>query len=64
MPLTLYSFIKEVRDYHDKAESGLAIPNLVVPQRKEKSFSVVLNHSIELKRNFLIIKFKFKVKLY
>lgn len=40
IPQTLYFsiniFIKEVSDYHDKAESGLGILNLVVPQRKEK----------------------------
>lgn len=38
-------FIKEVGDYHDKAELGLGILNLVVPPRKEKSFSVALKQS-------------------
>lgn len=70
IPQTLYFsiniFIKEVSDYHDKAESGLGVLKLVVPQRKGASFSVALKHSIELKRNFLyiIIKFKIEVKLY
>lgn len=65
IPQTLYFsiniFIKEVSDYHDKAESGLGILNLVVPQRKEESFSVVLKLSIKLKRNFLYIIVKFKI---
>lgn len=42
IPHTLYFssniFIKEVSDYHDKAELGLGILNLVGPQRKEKKF--------------------------
>lgn len=65
IPQTLYFsinfFIKEISDYHDKAESGLGILNLVVPQRKEKSFSVALKHSFELKRNSLYIIIKFKI---
>lgn len=65
IPQTLYFsiniFCKEVSDYHDKAESGLGILNLVVPQRKEKSFSVALKLSIKLKRNFLYITVEFKI---
>lgn len=42
IPQTLYFsfhiFIKEVRDCHDKVESGLGILNLVMSQRKEKVF--------------------------
>lgn len=46
IPQTLYFssniFIKEVSDYHDKAELGLGILNLVGPQRKEKKFFLYL----------------------
>lgn len=42
IPQTLYFsiniFIKEVSDYHDKAESGLGVLNVVVPQRKGRVF--------------------------
>lgn len=48
-------FIKEVSDYHDKAEPGLGILNPVVPQRKEKSLSVALNLSVILAKNFLYV---------